>query len=347
MSLMWPGMLWLLLALPLLVGVYMLHLRRRKRTVLKFSSVDFVKAAIGPRQRIRRHLPPALVLLALAVSVFALARPSALIVLPSEQRTIVLAIDVSLSMSASDIEPTRLVAAQTAARRFIREQPSDVLIGIVSFAGTASLVQAPTTDRDHAIAAIDRLLLDRHTAIGSAIIMSLATLFPEQGLDLDLDAMIFGEWQDRSVSSGAPTHEATESAVAPGDYSPGAIILLTDGRNTSGPQPMEAAGVAVERGVKVYTVGFGTHEGATVTTEGWSMYMSFDESTLVDIARRTQGEYFRAGSEDDLHQVYRELNTRFVLERSETELTAVFAAVAALLALLSAVLSLLWVHRSA
>jgi Ca-activated chloride channel homolog len=292
---------------------------------------------------VRRHLPPLLFLLAMIVTVVALARPSAVVTLPSGQRTIVLAIDVSLSMSAADVEPNRLVAAQIAARRFINEQPSDVRIAVVSFAGTAALLQAPTVNRADAIAAVDRLQLDRHTAIGSGIMVSLATLFPEEGLDFD--AMIFGDGRG-GLGRRAPRQGQAFEPVAPASHASGAIILLTDGRNTIGPDPVESARRAAERGVRVYTVGFGTAAGATVSGEGWSIYMRFDEEALRAIADITHSEYFFAGSAQDLRTVYERLNATLVLERNDTELTAVFAAAAALLALLAAALSLLWFNRS-
>lgn len=341
MSLVWPAMLWGLLLLPALVASYLLLQRRRKRNHLRYASLALIRGSVGPGQRLRRHVPPALLLLALAATVFALARPSAVVTLPSDQRTLILALDVSLSMSATDIEPNRLAAAQAAARGFVEDLPSDLQVGIVSFAGTASLVQAPTFDRTAATSAIDRLLLDRHTAIGSAILVSLATLFPDQGVDLD--TMLLGDWQG-AASAGGRVGEVTSIEV-PGSYASAAIILLTDGRSTTGPHPIEAARVAADRGVRVYTVGFGTTEGATVTTEGWSMYMRFDEGSLTAVADITDAEYFHAGTAADLRRVYDDLSTRFVLERQETELTAFFAAAAAALAVLAGLLSLAWFNR--
>jgi Ca-activated chloride channel family protein len=180
MSFLWPQALWLLLAAPALVGYYLLLLRRRKKAAVRYASLGLVREALGSGQRFRRHVPPLLFLLALIVLVVAVARPRATVVLPSEQRTIVLAMDVSLSMRASDVEPSRIEAAREAAKAFVKEQPADVRIGIVSFAGSAQLVQRPTRDRDDLVAAIDRLQLQLHTAIGSGIIVSLATLFPDQ-----------------------------------------------------------------------------------------------------------------------------------------------------------------------
>jgi Ca-activated chloride channel family protein len=340
-------MLWLLAAAPVLVGAYVLLLRRKKKGVLRYASLSLVKDAIGPGQRIRRHIPPALFLAAMIAALVAIARPSAVITLPSEQRTIILAIDVSLSMRATDVEPNRLAAAQSAAKAFVEEQPADVRIGIVSFAGTASLVQRPTQNREDLVAAIDRLQLQRHTAIGSGVIVSLAAVFPDE--DIDLESAIFGRGFARErgapIEGGRKSEKKPFQPVPPGSYSSAAIILLTDGRRTTGPDPVEAAKMAADRGVRVFTVGFGTQAGGAVDIDGWSIYMRFDEETLKAIAEVTRAQYFHAGSAADLKKVYEGLNARLVLEKKETEITALFAAGAATLGLASAALSILWFHR--
>lgn len=344
MSLLWPDTLWLLLAMPLLLAGYVALLRRRRREPLRFASLALLRPALGRGARLRRHLPALLLLLAMAATTLALTRPSAVLTLPSEQRTIILAIDVSLSMSAPDVPPDRLTAAQTAARDFIRAQPADVRIGIVSFAGTASVVQAPTDNREDLLGAIDRLQLARHTAIGSGIIVALATLFPQEVFDPDptmqSTASLIAEAQ-RGGSAPAPTD------AEPGSNASSAIILLTDGRRTSGPDPVDAARLAAARGIRVFTVGFGTAEGATINNEGWSVFMRFDEATLRAIADLTQAKYFHAGTAAELQRIYHELNARYVLERRGTEITALFAAAAALLAVVAAMLSLLRNNRYA
>ena len=350
MKLLWPEALWLLLAAPALVGAYVFLLRRKKKDAIRYASLSLVKAAIGPGQRFRRHFPPLLFLLALVASIVAIARPSAVITLPSEQRTIILAIDVSLSMRAADIEPSRLAAAQEAANAFVQEQPADVRIGIVSFAGTASVVQSPTRNRDDLVAAIDRLQLQRHTAIGSGIIVSLATLLPDAGIDLE--PLLFGGRGVRDGGRAVPADKAGKAEtkpftpVPPGSYASGAIILLTDGRRTMGPDPADAARMAAERGVRIYTVGFGTAGGGMADVGGWSVYMRFDEETLKTVADLTRAEYFYDGSAADLKKVYQQLNTQFVLEKKETEIGALAIAVAAVLALAAAALSVLWFNRS-
>ena len=350
MTFLWPEMLWLLATVPLLVGIYVLALRRKKKHAVRYASLSLVREAIGPGQRFRRHVPPLLFLLAMIATIVGIARPTAVVTLPSEQRIIVMALDVSLSMRATDVEPTRFVAAKEAAKAFVQEQPRDVRIAIVSFAGTASVVQSPTQNRDDLVEAIDRLELQRHTAIGSAIIVSLAALFPDDGIDLE--SILFGARPSPDggrvgpIDKRKPEQEKKAfTPVPPGSNSSAAIILLTDGRRTTGPDPLDAARMAAERGVRVYTVGFGTKEGSSVAIDGWSIYMRFDEETLRGIADLTRAEYFHAASSSDLKKVYETLNAKFVLERKETEITALAIAVAAVLAVASGVLSILWFSR--
>jgi len=341
MNFLWPTALWLMLLVPLLVLAYVWLLRRRKKNALNYASLALVKQAVGQTSRWKRHLPPLLMLLAIGVLLFAAARPTAVIKLPSAQETIILAMDVSGSMRAADVQPSRLVAAQDAAKAFVGELPRHVRIGVVSFAGTAAVVQAPTQSREDVVAAIDRFQLQRGTAIGSGIVLSLATLFPDAGIDLSqitgqrLMPAPLGEKQD------APKFKPVE----PGSYNTGAIILLTDGQRTTGPDPLDAAKMAAERGVRVYTVGIGTTQGEIIGFEGWSMRVRLDEETLKNIALLTRAEYFYAGTAADLKKVYEGLSSKLVVEKKETEITALFAAVGALLAVIAASLSVWWFGR--
>jgi Ca-activated chloride channel family protein len=336
MTFLWPEMLWFYLALPLLVGAYLLVLRRKKKFALRYASLDLVKEAMGKGVGFRRHIPPALFLLSLAIMIAAIARPTAVVTLPSQHETVILAMDVSGSMRATDVEPNRLVAAQVAAKSFIAEQPENVRIGIVAFAGTATVAQAPTRNKDELTAAIDRFQLQRATAIGSAILVSLATIFPNSGIDI----ATFGTEQ-----KGQKPSATTPKPVPPGSYNSAVIILLTDGQRTTGPDSVAAARLAAERGVRIYTVGIGTPEGKVVGFEGWSMHVRLDEETLKTIADVTRGEYFYAGNAPDLKKVYQGLNAKLVMETKKTEITALFAAAAAVVVVLSALLSLLWFNR--
>lgn len=351
MRFLWPELLYLLLAVPVLVAAYLYALRRRKAAV-SYASLSLIRDAIGPGQRWRRHMPPLLFILAMVAAIVATARPNAVFILPSQQQTIVLAMDVSRSMRATDMEPNRITAAQAAAKTFIEEMPDNVRVGIVTFAGTAAVVQTPTQNREDLIAAIERFQLQRATATGSGLIVSLSVLFPDAGIDLE--SVVFDSAFSRMGGNAAPidrprrNEKAEKKAftpVAPGSYTGGLIILMSDGRRTTGPDPVQAAKMAAERGVRVYTVGFGTREGATVDSDGWSFYARLDEDALKAVAHITGAEYFYAGTAADLRAVYQKLNSKFAMEKQETEVSALLSALAALLAVLAALLSLLWFHR--
>ncbi|MDP3799724.1 MAG: VWA domain-containing protein [Polaromonas sp.] len=344
MFFLWPQFLWLLLAVPLLVLLYLWLLRRKKKLAVRYASLAIIKEAMGPGQSIRRHIPPILFLLAMALMLLAAARPMAVITLPSNQQTIMLAIDVSGSMRATDVQPSRLVAAQTAAKAFLTELPRTVKVGLVAFAGSAQVAQIPTVNREDLVSAIDRFQLQRGTAIGNGIVMSLATLFPDAGIDLQ--SMQSGRERQRGFAIDQEKKETKEfTPVAPGSYNSAAIILLTDGQRTTGVDSLDAAKLAADRGVRVYTVGIGTVDGETIGFEGWSMRVRLDEETLKGIARATQAEYFYAGTAADLKKVYEALSSRLTVEKKETEVSALLALAAAVLALLSAGLSLLWFNR--
>jgi Ca-activated chloride channel family protein len=342
LNFIWPTMLWLLLAVPLLVGGYVWLLRRRKKTALRYANLALIKQAMGRSTAWRRHVPPALLLLAVIVLLLASARPAAVITLPSQQETIVLAMDVSGSMRAADVQPNRLVASQVAAKAFVAELPRSVRVAVVQFAGTAAVVQPPTHSREDVYAAIDRFQLQRGTATGSGIVLSLATIFPEAGIDL---SQITGQRAMPPGPNDKPKPEFTP--VEPGSYSSAAIIMLTDGQRTTGPDPMDAAKMAAERGVRVYTVGIGTKDGETIGFEGWSMRVRLDEDALKAVANLTRADYFYAGTAEDLKKVYQSLSTRLVVEKKETEISALFAVLGALLVAVAAALSVAWFGRVA
>ena len=345
MTFLWPEMLWLLLLVPALIAVYVLILRRKKKAALNYASLSLIRESLGAGQRFRRHIPPVLFLLALTLMIAAIARPAAVVTLPSQHETVILAMDVSGSMRATDVKPSRIVAAQEAARAFVAEQPKTTRIGVVSFAATASVVQSPTHSREDILAAIERFNLQRGTAVGSGILVSLKMIFP----DVEFDLRSSNPRGDTKRSAPLDTSKAPDKPapkpVPPGSYTGAAIILLTDGQTTTGPDPIESARMAADRGVRVYTVGIGTTGGEIIGAEGWSMRVRLDEESLKTIANLTRGEYFYAGTAADLQKIYQNLNTRIFFEEKETEITALFAAAAALLAFLSALLSMLWFNR--
>lgn len=341
---LWPEMLWLLVLIPLLALLYVWLLRRRKNVSVQYSNFALVAQALAKQPAWRRHVPPLLMLLAFAAMLFAAARPVTTIQLPSNKQTIMLAIDVSGSMRAKDVEPSRIVAAQAAAKAFLTELPRHVRVGIVAFAGSAQLAQLPTLSREDLVTAIDAFQLQRGTATGNGIALSLATLFPDDGIDIS--SMQWGASAARSRPLGeAKPDVAKKEPVAPGSYSSAAIIMLTDGQRTTGIDPMEAAKMAADRGVRVYTVGIGTVNGETIGFDGWSMRVRLDEDTLKQIANRTAAEYYYAGTAADLKKVYESLSSRLGVEKRETEVSAIVSLIAAAFALVAAGLSVAWFGR--
>jgi Ca-activated chloride channel homolog len=340
MFFLWPQYLWLMLALPLLPAIYLWLLRRRGKLAVRYSSLGVVRAACS--RNWRRHVPPALLLLALCGLLFAAARPVARVPLPWARSTIMLAMDVSLSMRVADVKPTRLEAAQDAAKLFLRDLPKSIEVGLVTFAGSSQVAQRATLDRASLVAAIDGFQMQVGTAVGNAIVQCLAELFPEHGLDVG--EMTFGNKQHgRSIDDKdkAPPRQITP--VAPGSYPSAAIILLSDGRRTTGVDTLEAAKLAADRGVRIYVVGLGSVDGAA----DLPIYMQLDEPTLREVARMTGGEYQHAGTAETLRTVYENLGSRMEVLTRETELTGLLALASALLMAAAGALSLVWFRRIA
>ena len=344
MSFLWPQHLWLLLLLPLLPALYLWLLRRRNRQAVRYSHLGVVRAAAQGRAW-RRHLPPALLMLACTGLLLAAARPTASVPLPWGRTTIMLAMDVSLSMRVTDVQPTRMKAAQDAAKSFLRELPRDIEVGLVTFAGSSQVVQRATLDRDVLVAAIDGVQMQMGTAVGNAIVVSLAELFPDHGLDVG--EMTFGNKpKGRSLDDKARPPPKAVTPVPPGSYKSAAIILLSDGRRTTGVDTLQAARMAADRGVRIFVVGLG-QAGESATPEGLPMYLQLDEPTLREVARMTAGEYHHAGTADKLRTVYEQLGSRWQVEPRETELSALLALVSAALTAVAGWLSVLWFRRLA
>lgn len=356
MTFIWTEMLWLLLLVPVLVALYLWALRRKKSS-LRHANLALVKQALGKSVGWRRHLPPTLFLLAITILIFAVARPAAVIELASSRATVILAMDVSGSMRARDVEPSRIEASQEAAKSFIRDQPADVQIGIVAFAAAAVLVQTPTLDRESLVAAVDRFDLRRGTAVGAGVLTSLATIFPDQDFDelqgdnpFDALGMPSRGFDSRPIGQPSSTPKASVAdhvPVEPGSYQSAVVILLTDGATTVGPDPIAAGRLASEYGVRVFTVGFGSREGDVVDFGGRSMRAQLDSESLQAIADLTRAQYFEAQSAADLTKVYSSLSTKLISEKKLTEIAFIFAGLGALVALLGAGLSVLWFGRVA
>ncbi len=353
-TLAWPLMLWLLALVPLAAALYFYLLARRRRSTLPYARLV---GAGESQSAFKRNVPVVLLLLGLTSLLFAITRPSAVVMLPSRVETIILAIDASGSMRATDVKPDRISAAQAAAKTFIAEQPGHVRIGVVSVAGAAAVVQPPTDSREELEQAIDRFQLQRGTALGSGLIIALATLLPQGTIDVEKlinprDGPNPNAPAGRELGGGPAARPGTAAKAgpaapaAPGSNRAAAIVLLSDGASNIGPDPLKMAQVAADQGVRVFTVGVGTTEGATLTLNGWSMRVRLDEDTLKKIASITGGEYFRAGTAPDLKKIYKTLSAQLAFEKHQsTEVTALFVALGAALAMLGALLSLLWFNR--
>ena len=340
MSFLWPTSLFFLIAVPVLLGLYIWSQRRRRKYALRYASLSLVKEALGRGPGIRRHIPPALYLLSVAFMLFALARPITVVKVPSQEGTVILAIDVSMSMRATDIKPDRITAAKEAAKAFVEKQGDSVKIGVVSFASDASIVQAPTLDHDLVLAAIDRLRLQRATAIGRAVLTSLDAIWEDSGSEGDQPSAVLTQPQNPNAPQ-TPTKTAVPGAAK----ASASIILLTDGQNNQFPPPLAIIDQAISRGIRVYTVGVGTPAGAVLSLEGRSIRTALDETTLKQIAEDTDAQYFLATSDADLKKVYENLSTELVLRTQKTEVTALFTLVAAVFSIVASALSLLWFNR--
>jgi len=338
LTFLWPRMLWLLLALPLAAAFYAGLLARRRRQSARHAGLVPVVAASGWQ----RALPPLLWLAGLAALLLAVARPQATLTLPSRVDTVILAVDMSGSMKASDVAPNRMAAAREAARAFVDDQPEHVRIGVIGIAAAAAVLQSPTSRREDILAAIERLDPQRGTALGSGLVIALDTALP--GARIDVDGFINPRKDRPPPIDKAKDDEAR--AIAPGENTAVAIVLLSDGQSNVGPDPQKAAELAAKHGVRIYTVGLGTPEGTVVKVDGWSMRARLDEDALQKIASTTMGEYFRAPGARELKKVYRALSSKLAFEKQRpTEVTAVFAGLGALLAVAAALLSQLWFNR--
>ena len=357
MRFLWPEMLWTLLLIPVLLAAYFWMLRRRMRSAVIASNLSAIRLAQAGRRTLRRHVPPTLCLIAITCGLIGSAGPMARVVLPADYMTLILTMDVSRSMLAEDIPPNRIRASQEAVKAFVEGLPANIRIGLVTFAGTAQRAHGVTEKREDILEAIDRFQLQRGTATGSGLLMALDMLLPDAGIKLE--STVYG-W-DTGSAEAQPTARQERGSIAgmagdaprgpettapPGSYRSGAVVLLSDGRRTTGPDPLEAARVAAKLGVRVHTVAFGTPEGFIPGLEGWSFYARVDEETLRQMAQITQGEFFRASNAADLQGIYEHLASRFRLERQDTQVGALFALLSIVLTALAVGLSLAWFRSS-
>jgi Ca-activated chloride channel family protein len=357
MNFLWPWFLLLLLLIPMLVGLYAWILRRKRRFALRYSSLSLIRQALPKRSRWRQYVPFALFLLALSGLIVSLARPVAVVEVPLNRTTIILALDVSRSMCAIDVPPNRLSVAQDAALAFIEDQAEGTQIGIVAFAGFAEITVSPTRDKEQLKDTIANLTTSIGTAIGSATLKSI-------------DAI--AEINDAVVPSAVDLGLAGNTGdQVEGVYQPDIIVLLTDGANSRGPFPLDAAQKAADRGIRVYTIGFGSDDpqemvctreqlGSDAFNEGFGgvgggpgsfsgggpgnfrRFLIIDEETLQSVADMTGGEYFRAQDADQLLEIFLDLPAQVELQKEETEISVIFAALAAIFALAAIALSMRW-----
>lgn len=333
MSFIWPLMLVFLLLVPFGVALYMAQQRRRRAAAATFGSFGLAAVAAARRPGRRRHIPPILFLIGLTVLLFALARPQMAVSLPRQEGTALLVFDVSGSMSATDLEPTRMEAAKVAARSFVERQPASVRIGVVAFSDSGLAVQAPTNDQEAVLAAIDRLAPQRGTSLGQGILSSLKVL--------EADAAP----PPRIYSNLRPTPAPSPTPLPEGVYSPAVMVLLTDGENNAAPNPLAAAQAAADRGVRIYTVGIGSPQGTTLHVNGFTVHTQLDERLLQGIAQLTDGAYFSAASGEDLQNIYQNIDLQFVIKPEDMEVTSLFAGLGILALLIGGVCSMLWFSR--
>jgi Ca-activated chloride channel family protein len=316
----------LLLAVAVSVGAGLLvayQLLQRRRTAALAAAG--LQPAHPRRGRLRRHLPPLLMLAALVLLFLGVARPQATVPVPRASGTVILAFDVSNSMSAKDVSPTRLAAAQSAAVAFVREQPDTVDVGVVAFGQGALTAQLPTADHDSTVAAINRLTVAGGTSLGQAILASLAAIV---GQPVSL-----------------PDPDSAEPPPDLGYWRSATIVLLSDGEDTGGPDALAAAELAATAGVHIETVGVGTVEGATIEVDGYQMATALNEELLTEVAKATAGSYHRAQDAGSLNAVYDSLDLRITTEDKLVELTGAAVAIALILLTIGGLLMITWFGR--
>jgi len=341
MSFIWPELLWSLVLIPLLVAMYLRMQKHRREAAMRYGSLGLVQQAAGKNVNSRRHIPAALFLAGLAVLFVALARPQMVIGLPKVEGIVILAFDVSGSMAADDFEPTRLDAAKSVAIDFVNRQPSTVRVGLVEFSDSGFSTLVPSSDREIVIKAIDRLKIQQGTSLANGIIVSLNTIATITGQEpiANIDQLEFPVQSEPGVTTQpkpqAPA-EIDESAV---------IIMLTDGENNTNPDPMVAARIAAERGVRIHTIAVGSPAGTVLTVNGFTVFTQANEPLLKAIANETGGMYYNAKDVEDLRDVYESIEPRFKVAEEETEITSVLAGISIIIFLVGGMLSLFWFNR--
>jgi Ca-activated chloride channel homolog len=334
MTFIWPSMLWFLAAIPMFGLLYVRLQQRRRVLESRYGSLGLVQAGASRPIGLRRHIPPAVFMAALAVLIVALARPQAVVSLPRLEGSVILAFDVSGSMAAEDIQPTRLDAAKSAAQDFVDNQPTSVQVGVVAFSDSGLSVQVPTNDTEAILASIARLTPTRGTSLANGIYAALNTI-----------ATAGKAPETRFYTNATPEPTPTPTPVPQGTYQPAVVILLTDGENTVAPDPLAAAQAAADRGVRIFTVGIGSPAGIDLKVNGFIVHTQLDEATLQQISQITSGAYYNAQSAQDLRNIYNKIDSQLVLKPEKTEITSLLAGASILFLLVGGAFSLLWLNR--
>jgi Ca-activated chloride channel family protein len=335
MSFVWSSLLYSLLIVPLLLWLYFRTQRQRRELAARYGSMGFATNANKNSVGMRRHVPAFIFLIAITILLVSVARPQAKVSLPKYESTVILTFDVSGSMAADDLKPTRMEAAKAAATEFVKKQPANVLIGVVAFSDGGLSVQPPTDDRQKTFDTIYRLVPRRGTSLGNGILVSLNTIVVSAGDPPFLT----------SNATSTPSAAATPASTPSGWYPSSVIVLLSDGENNQSPDPVAAADLAANLGVRIYTIGIGSTAGATLKVDGFTVFSQLDEALLQNISNDTGGVYYNAANETDLVRIYRDLKPKLSVRTEDIEVTSLFAGAGILLFLISGMLSLLWFGR--
>ena len=332
MSFVWPTVLISLLFIPVLLYIYFRMQRRRKDLAAKFGALGVVRDARGRGSGAYQHVPQMMFLGGIAILLVSMARPQATVSIPRLEGTVILTFDISGSMGANDLQPTRMEAAKAAATQFVKNQPQSVLIGVVAFSDGGVSVQPPTDNREETLATIERLVPRRGTSIANGILVALNTIVLNNG--------------GQSILQSGPEDPTQEALPQPqGWYPSSVVVLLSDGENNQQPDPVAAADLAADLGVRVYTVGIGTAQGVDLEVEGFTVHTQLDEGMLSSISTITGGQYYNATNEQDLFRIYNDLEPKLSVKREDMEITSLFAGLAMLVFLIGGALSMLWFGR--
>jgi len=328
-SFIWSSMLGLLVLVPLLVVAYML-MQRKRQNIVANSGFGLVQTARV--SDVRRHYPALVFLLGLTILIFSLARPQASVLLPKYEGTVILVFDVSGSMAAEDIAPTRMEAAKKIASDFVQDQPADVRIGVVAFSDGGLSVQTPGVNRENTLATIERLVPRRGTSLGNGVLVALNTIAVDAG--------------DPPIINTSSLSTSDDVLATPQGWYPSAVVVLfSDGENNDPPDPLSVTDLAIDLGVRIYTIGVGSPQGITIKVEGMNVHTALNEPLLEQIAQTSGGQYYFAGDDIGLQKIYRDLEPTLSIKPEDLELTSLLAGLAILVFLFGGAISLLWFGR--